>query len=313
MLKRMFIKKMVLISAILFTIGLLYLMPKENTLKVKKTTEYTDSSILTHSIYLLNKDNYLGMCKVVISDNSIDVKAFELLEALIIGNSRIPNGFRGIIPPNTKINSIKYENNLIKVDFSKDILEVNKNDEEKMIEAIVYTLTSIKEIKKVIIYVEGEILTELPNSHVHLPSTLDRKYGINKEYDLENYKNISNVTVYYLHKDHYYVPVTKYYNGDENKIKIIINELASSYIQDSNLMSYLNSNTKLLKTYEELDTLFLVFNEYIFSDMYTKNILEEVAYSISLSLSDTLDTQNVSFVVNDKEIYKTTMEILENY
>lgn len=315
MLKKMFIKKIILISATFFAIGLLYLIPKEKiySLKPKIETEYIDPTTLKHTIYLLDKNNYLGRTKVTISNNAINVKSKELLEALISSNDKIPNGFKGIIPSGTKINSIKYENELIKVDFSKNLLEIKEEYEEKMIEAIIYTLTSIPEIKKVIIYVDGDILTKLPHSKINLPSTLDRSYGINKEYDLDNYKDIDNVTIYYSSEDNYYIPVTKYYNGEKNKIKIIIDELASSYIYNSNLMSYLNSNTKLLATEQELDTLFLVFNDYIFNDMNTKNILEEVAYSISLSLKDSCDIQNVVFMVDDKEIYKTTIKLLENY
>lgn len=315
MLKRMFLKKAILISATLFAITLLYLIPKERiyNLKVNSEVEYIDKSILTHTIYLLDKNNYLGMTKVVISNNDINIKAKELLEALISNNDKLPNGFKGLIPNDTKINSIKYENNLIKVDFSKELFEVKEQDEEKMIEAIVYTLTSIKEIEKVIIYVEGEILTKLPNSKINLPSTLDRNYGINKEYNLENYQDVNHVTIYYSSKDNYYIPVTKYYNGDKNKIKIIIDELASSYIYNTNLMSYLNSNTKLLATEQELDTLFLVFNDYIFNDINTRNILEEVAYSISLSINDSCNIKNVVYMVDNEEIYKTTMKILENY
>ena len=315
MLKRMFIKKIILICAVFFTIGLLYLVPKEKIyqLKPKIETEYIDERVLKHTIYLLDKNNYLGRTKITISSNEINTKAKELLEALISGSDKIPNGFRGIIPSGTKINSLQYENSLIKVEFSKDILEVKKDDEEKMIEGIIYTLTSIKEIKQVIIYVEGSILTKLPNSQITLPSTLDRSYGINKEYSLDSYKDINNVTIYYSSHDNYYIPVTKYYNGDKNKIKIIIDELASSYIYNSDLMSYLNSNTKLLKAEQELDTLFLVFNDYIFNDMNTRNILEEVAYSISLSIKDSCNIENVIYLVDQEEIYKTNVKLLENY
>lgn len=315
MLKRIFIKKIILICAVFFTIGLLYLVPKEKIyqLKPKIETEYIDERLLKHTIYLLDKNNYLGRTKITISSNEINTKAKELLEALISGSDKIPNGFRGIIPSGTKINSLQYENSLIKVEFSKDILEVKKDDEEKMIEGIIYTLTSIKEIKQVIIYVEGSILTKLPNSQITLPSTLDRSYGINKEYSLDSYKDINNVTIYYSSHDNYYIPVTKYYNGDKNKIKIIIDELASSYIYNSDLMSYLNSNTKLLKAEQELDTLFLVFNDYIFNDMNTRNILEEVAYSISLSIKDSCNIENVIYLVDQEEIYKTNVKLLENY
>lgn len=309
MLKRIFLKKTILICATLFAIGLLYLIPKEKVYNIKSTSKIEYTNNFKQTVYLLNNTNYLERIKVNTKNKEINAKAKELLEILIDGTG----SFKGVIPKHTKINSIKYENNLIKVDFSEELLSINKDMEEKMIEAIVYTLTSIKEIEKVIIYVNGEILTKLPSSKITLPSTLDRSYGINKEYELDNYKNIDHATIYYSSSDGYYVPVTKYYNGEKNKIKVIIDELASSYIYDSNLMSYLNSNTKLLATEQELDTLYLVFNEYIFNDINTKNILEEVAYSISLSIKDSCNIKNVVYIVDDKEIYKTTMKTLENY
>ena len=183
-----------------------------------------------------------------------------------------------------------------------------------MIEAIVYTLTSIDGVNKVIIYVEGDILSQLPKTKIHLPGTLDRSYGINKEYDIESFKNVNSVTVYYVSKyndNTYYVPVTKYLNDDREKIKIIIDELASAPLYNTNLMSYLNGNISLLATEQELDSLSLVFNNYLFNDANSKNILEEVIYSISLSVGDNYDVQEVIFEVNDEEIYKSVIKTIE--
>ena len=70
------------------------------------------------------------------------------------------------------------------------------------------------------------------------------------------------VTVYYVGKyndDYYYVPVTKYLNSSKDKIKVIIEELASGPSYGSNLMSFLNSNTKLLATEQDVNTMHLVF------------------------------------------------------
>ena len=53
--------------------------------------------------------------------------------------------------------------------------------EEQMIEALIYSLTEIKDINKIMIFVEGETLLTLPNSKKTLPSILDRNYGINKK------------------------------------------------------------------------------------------------------------------------------------
>lgn len=317
MLKKICIKKIILVSATLFAISLLYLLPKEEQLEIISEVEYIDNTEKS-VIYLLNDNNYLCRTKVTISNNVINIKAKELLETLIKdgkNENKITNGFKSIIPSDTKINSINFENNLIKVDFSKELLNVKRDYEEKIIESIIYTLTSIDEIKQVIIYVDGEILTKLPQTGINLPSTLDRSYGINKETDITTYKDVNKVTVYYLSKNEdetYYIPVTKYMNDNREKIKIIVDELASSYMYSSNLMSFLNSNIELLAAEKELDTLFLVFNEYIFTDMDTRNILEEVIYTINLSIIDNYDVKEVVYKVNDEEIYKTDLKILEN-
>ena len=48
-----------------------------------------------------------------------------------------------------------------------------------------------------------------------------------------------------------------------------------------------------------------MFNQYIFNDLGTKNILEEVIYTISLSVEANYNVKEVSFEVNNEEIYKS--------
>ncbi len=71
---------------------------------------------------------------------------------------------------------------------------------------------------------------------------------------------------------------------------------------ETNLLSYLASSVKLLN-YETLEnTINLTFNNEIFSDFNNNNILEEVKYSISLSLKDSLHVEEVNFLVDGKVI-----------
>lgn len=316
MLKRFFSRKIIMSSAVSFALLLLCLIPNKE-LKIEEKIKYIEKDNLKTAVYLLDDHNYVARTNVAISSTEIEKKARELLEVLIKdgkGESKIPNGFRSIIPSDTEIKSIELENDLIKVNFSKKLLDVKEEYEEKIIESIVYTLTSIDGINKVIIYVEGDILSLLPKTKIHLPGTLDKTYGINKEYDIESFKNINSVTVYYISKyndNTYYVPVTKYVNDDREKIKIIIDELASAPLYNTNLMSYLNSNISLLATEQDIDTLNLVFNDYIFNDANSKNILEEVIYSISLSVGSNYDVKEVIFEVNNEEIYKSVIKTIE--
>ncbi|MDE5539759.1 MAG: hypothetical protein K2J20_04660, partial [Bacilli bacterium] len=63
------------------------------------------------------------------------------------------------------------------------------------------------------------------------------------------------------------------------------------------------------KKFQELEKqISLSFNNKIFTDFNEQNIQEEVKYSISLSLKDSLDIEEVIFKVDDKiiETFKDT-------
>ncbi len=312
MLKKMSIKKIIVSSTAIILLLILYLIPdnkKEVNLK-NNSIEYTYNNVIS-TIYLIDSNDYVARTTISTCKCEKEDLARDLVEGLIIGgkkNNIIPNGFRSIIPPDVSIKNIELKDKILTIDFSKELLEVNKKDEEKMIEAIIYTLTSIDGIDKVIIKVEGEVLSKLPNSKINLPTVLDKSYGINKNYDLTNLNNIISYTTYYTstyNDTKYYVPVTKYINSKDNDIvKIIIKELSSSPIYETNLMSYLNTNATL-NNYELLENnLKLNFNESLLNDIDEKNILEEVIYTISLSMDNIYnDLESVSFLVNNEEIY----------
>jgi len=319
MLKKKMIRKIIVATSALFALLLLYLIPNDDVdsnLEINQNLEYLELDVVTNSIYLLDNYNYLGKAEVVVNSKTIEQKVKELVEVLISGGNgenKIPNGFKSIIPSETKILSVKYEDKLIKIDFSKDLLDTNKDLEEKIIEALVYTITSVEDIEKLIIYVEGNILTKLPQTGINLPSTLDRNFGINKTFDFTKTNDIKQVTVYYLneHNDnYYYVPVTKYLNDNREKIKIIIDELSTSNAYNTNLLSYLNSNTELLAIEEQPNILELTFNSYIFSDVDNKDILEEVIYTICLSIKDNYDVDEVVIKNEDEEVLKTVLKTL---
>ena len=319
MIKRMYIKKILVSSVALFAFFLIYFIPNNKTdnFKVNQEIEYVSADVVTSSIYLMDVNNYLAKTDIVVSNDDIEAKAMELITALIQGESmedKIPSGFKSVIPSNTKIIGIDYKDNVMKINFSDDLLDTSADMEEKIVEAIVYTLTSIDGVDKVIIMINGKVLTKLPQSNITLPGTLDRGLGINKEYDITSNKNINQTTIYYVNKYNdieYYVPVTKVNNDTRDKIEIIIDELSSKSLYKSNLMSYLNSNTKVLSVNEDDEKLMVEFNDYIFNDIDTKDILEEVIYTICLSIGDNYNVKEVVFTAKNEEIYKNVIKVLE--
>lgn len=317
MLKRRSIRKVLLSFVVLSLLMLVYIIPtNKNELEIKEEIYYVNSELKTNSIYLLDNKNYLSKTSVVIN-SSDDISIIrELINILIIGGSgedRIPSGFKSIINSNTKINTLSLDNGVLKIDFNEYVLDTNKELEEKIIEAIVYTVTSLENVKNVNIYINGNPLTYLEQSKRHIPSSLDRNFGINKEYDLKSTKDITKTTVYYVSKyndDYYYTPITKVSNDSRDKINIIIDELSSTIISD-NLMSFLSNKVTLLDSEIVDSTMYVNFNDAIIDNFIDNTILEEVLYTITLSINDNYDISEVFFQVNGQEITKTTIKTLE--
>ena len=296
MIKKSSINRIMRTTLLLFVLFLLYLFPNK---KIYSINTMSVSSSNYHDIYLIDKNNYVS--KTTISVKSIEKQklAKDLLESLIIdgkNKNKLPSSFKAIIPENTTIDKLRIDNEYIVVSFSEDILK-SKN-KEQMIECIVYTLTSISNIKHVEL-----LINEKENEY--FKSDYTRDIGINKKIDITSLNDINNVTIYYVSSNNnvnYYIPVTKYTNSKEDKIKIIIEELSSKSSYESNLMSYLNYETKLINYTIVGDDLNLYFNDAILNSKEDNKILEEVIYSISYSIKDSVEVSNIHFFVNNKEI-----------
>ena len=290
------------VMLLLFPASNKYSLEKEHTLNVSKI-------VAKKEIFLLDKYNYISRSKIDITASTKEEYAGKLIELLIKGGKyeeSIPNGFKALLPSELKINSISIENNDIKLDLSKELYELSDENLKKAVELITYNLTTIDAIDNVYINIDGKKL--------NIEQPLTRKKGINKYYDINTYKNVDITTIYFVSKNnlgYYYVPVSKITNNNKDKIKIIIDELTSSTIYETNLMSFLNYNTKLLDYEINDDVLKLNFNEFLFDDMSTRSILEEVIYSISLSIRDNFNVKEVIFTVNDNEITKSVIKNIE--
>lgn len=302
MLKKMALKKIVISSLALIILLIICLFPNKTNYDFKTTLTYTTP--IVQPIYLIDNNNYVARYNIIRKTNETLELVDYVIENLTISDKNgyyLPNGFNAIIPKNTKILTKSLEEDLLKINFSKEFLNIEKENEEKMLEAIVYSLLEIKGIKKIMIFVKGENLTKLPNSGKNIAIILDKNIGINKTYDINSLKETDKTTTYYLSKIdnvYYYVPVTSITNNDKEKVEIIIEKLKTSPTYKTNLISFLASNTELLN-YEILEnSVSLSFNNNILS-LDNNQITEEVKYSIALSIRDTYNINQTIFYVDD--------------
>lgn len=305
MLKRSATRKFIIAGLSLFVLLIIYLFPDKNT-TITEDINYYDATL--DSIYLVDPNNYLARTNIVLNEEDKVAKVYKILAMLTIDSKlkeRIPTNFKPLIPKDTKVLDVNIKDDLIKVVFSKELLNITEKDEEKMLESIIYSLTELDGIKKVMIFVGDTYLDKLPNSKKPLPQILTRDYGINKIYDLTTFKDVVSTTTYYAsieNNDIYFVPITRYINSTDDKVNIVIENLKSAPIRQTNLMSFLESNATLLDYEIEENKVKLTWNNYIFNDLTNNSIIEEVKYAIALSLKDTLDINEVVFLNNGKEI-----------
>ena len=296
MLKRKALKRIYITTLILFIMliffSLDYLQPTKNNTLIE--TEYV-SNLNTSHLYLLNEDNYLVKVDFLLTKNNLEDNIKLIINELSSNNKKyLP--LKGIIPSNTKLNNIKIEDNTVSLDFSNDLLKINKSLEEKVIESIVYSLIELKEINNVKLSINNEPLTKLEKNNKNLPVLLNNSFGINKNYDINKITNIEKVVIYYVFNEKekdYYVPVTKYVNSKDSKVKIIIDSLKGSFSSNTNLRSYLSKNMNIDFKIDD-DVLTLTF------DNLNEDVLEQVTYSMASSIFDSMDIEKVIFEVNSK-------------
>ena len=306
MLRTKALRKIFLTTLTLFVLLTVFTITNSKTENVLKTNlEIEDiAGFKTDVIYLLNDKGLLVKTKILLEGNTAEEKINKLLLNLTEGSSNsFPEGLKKLIPKGTVVNNVMVGNNLVTVDFSKKLLKVSSDMEKPMVTAIVYSILELGNYEGVSILVDGKVLDKYPNSLEEIPSVINKSIGINKNFSITSYNNINKVVIYYLENidnNLYYVPVTKYVNDERDKIKIIVEELASSYIYESNLMSFLNSNVRLLDYKEDNDIMYLNFNDYLFDG--NDKILEEVLYSLAYSVFDNYNVSMVSFMVNGQRI-----------
>ena len=315
MLKRKALKKIMVTTLTVCLLLAIYLMPSNevsDNFSNKMEVNYS-SNVEKVNLYLMNNDELLVMANTIVDkDKEIIDKVKSIINSLIdTTNEILPNGLKGIIPKKTKVIEVYHTEGIVTIDFSKEILSVDNDLLERMLEAITFSIIDIDGVSGVKILVEGKnINKEITNKS--LPDIFDRSFGINKKYDIKNRRDIQKVVIYYIDEigsDKYFVPITKYMDDNREKINIVIDDLSSSYIYEPKLVSYLNQNTELINYEIDSDTMILNFNTSIF--MSDKEILEEVVYSISYSVFDNYDVEEVVFKVNSEEILKKNLKDIE--
>ena len=125
---------------------------------INKHISYSEN-IKMRNIYLIDTNNYVVMTKG--DYNSI----YDLITLLKDNNG---GRFKGLIPKDTEVLNYSINNGILSINFSNDIYNVSSDDSLLMIESIIYSITSLDNIDKIVILVEGKHMDYVPNTNIKL-------------------------------------------------------------------------------------------------------------------------------------------------
>lgn len=288
------INKIFRTTLIMFLILTVFTITNESKEKVLRTNLEINNikDIDKTKLYLLSNNNYLVETNVYINSDKLEDKINKIIEYLKINNNKIPKGLKGYLTKDIKINNINLEDNNMKINFSKEFLNIK--DKELVIEGLVYSLLNIDEINSIEVLVENNYLENYEYK-------LNKNIGINKQYILKNRKDVNKINLYYYNKINnieYLTPVTKYINDKRKKIEIILDELINNI--PNNLISYIDDKVKLKEYKEENDLIILKFNENFIGE--NKDLNKKIINQISLTIFENYDVNTVLFQENDEKI-----------
>lgn len=296
MLKRKAFNRIFFTTAIFFVVFSIYSLKHIDS----SSSHINDNKDVSNEIiYTLNKDNYISSTAVYVSKIlTLEDRIREKLEIMTKENDKnslLPSYFKPILPQNTKVLDVVVEDSLVKVYFSKELINITEEQSEKMIEAIVYTIVD-ENILGIEIYVDNSMLKYVPHSKKSLPTVLTRDIGINKSYDFYYSRDIAKVFMVYYSSDdsnYYEVPVTRYLNDDREKIEVIFDEFNKMSF-DGGLISLLEGVK--INSYD-------IFKDNIVLDI-NKDLSDREENLICKTIFSNYDVDNIKILINGEKKVK---------
>lgn len=237
--------------------------------------------------------------------------AKETLEYMVqggAGEKLLPKGFAGTLPKGTKVLglNIQKSNQTATIDFSKEFLQYKPEMEEKILSAVTWTLTGFPSVEKVNIRVNGRALETMPHQK-SVAQGLTRQQGINLE--VSEGIQISNsvpVTLYFMGQTSdnqiYYVPVTRMIERTDQVAETAMKELIKGPMQNSGLVSALDSSLKVNQIQMNKEMVKVDFNEQLLQYENQKKASKDALETILLSLGENTGAEKVTITVNGKKL-----------
>jgi germination protein M len=275
------------------------------------SSEATKAAAGKTQVTLYYKDAYGYVAPISMILPNTEQIAKKSLEYLIEdgpAQALLPAGFTALIPKGTEIKGINIvsEQKLAVVDFSNAFSSYNAQDERKIMEAVVWTLTGFPTINQVQFHLEGKAMTEMPVSNTPLAEPLTRRMGINLE--LAPGVNVGQATpvTLYFHNETaaqftYFVPVTRMIKRTDQTNTAVMEQLVQGPLGNNGLTATLTAATKVSKIEQSEDHQLVTVDLANAAPDSQESLTPEALEAILLSITESSGASLVQFTVNGEK------------
>lgn len=257
------------------------------------------------TIYILDRHGYLAPVTFASDEKNAAKLAQTSLDMLVKEgeyHDRLPDGFSAMLPKGTSCNVSLYpERKTAIVEVSKLFATYKKEDERKVLESIVWTLTSFPNIENVQLWMDSKPLTEMPVAHTPLAQVVTRQIGINIEKsNVVNYFHSMPVTLYFSSYTEggtaYYVPVTRLIEPAQEPIRATLEQMIAGPLDQQAMNTVMTKETKINQIVQAGNTIIVGLTDSMFEQ--GDPIPAELLKAVVLSLTEYKGVKQVQIKIN---------------
>lgn len=271
------------------------------------------------TLYFKDANGYVAPISMNLpSKEQIAQEALEYLVEDGPAQALLPAGFTGLLPKGTQVKGINIvpDQKLAIVDFSESFASYNTQDERKIMEAVVWTLTGFPTIDQVQFRLEGKTMGEMPVDGTPLGEPLSRAMGINLEVAPGvNVGQATPVTLYFHNETatqfEYFVPVTRMVNRTDQPNTAVMQQLVQGPLDNNGLTATLTAATQVSTVQQSEDKQLVTVDLTNVSADSSTAITPEALEAIVLSLTESSGAAQVQFTVNGEK--KVLSQDKQNY
>lgn len=256
-------------------------------------------------IYLVSSDDLTIPLTVGLPKRDTTQEMMVEVFGLLKENSKANTGsIKGLIPKDTKLNSLEvFEGELI-LDVSEEFLNYQTAAEGKLLESIVYTYSEFPEVETISLYVDGKQLKTLPKNNTKVSLCLTPKMGINREgLAASDVSGKQMVNVYYQKKiddKNYMVPVSQYVDKNDSLELQLVNAI-NAPLQTEKGLKKLSEYSYISEIQEDNgdDFVLNLKDDALLEEGVVKRSLYDL---VSLTLDSFVDGVEISLKVADEDV-----------